>query len=143
MFQTIAFQDNNLTQAFEILIVRSNFSLILSFRNLFYEIIFSFSSVDVSIPMDEIESKISSMLIDDIKSGKYDIGEMVVPQEFEITSVKNGKLRKEKIVVKGESENFPVSEQKCLIPKNHFCEQGIGETMKICQGLRSLQPWKM
>ena len=57
--------------------------------------------MDVSIPMDEIESKVSSMLIDDIKSGKYDIGEMFVPEEFEITSVKNGKLRKEKIVVKG------------------------------------------
>ena len=54
-----------------------------------------------SIPCDETIAKTKQKLREDIESGKYSLGEPIVPKEYEKLTIKNSKVNEESFTIYG------------------------------------------
>ena len=56
---------------------------------------------EISLPSEETNEKIHEKLLEKITDGTYNLGELIVPQKFEKTVIRNNKILIEEISIQG------------------------------------------
>ena len=77
---------------------------------------------EISIPIEETNEDVMKQLKNKIENGDYTLGELIVPQNFEKISLKDGQLIKEEVVVKGRKIPFKIIRENINIRnKKNIC----------------------
>ena len=83
---------------------------------MFYFLMFRFNVVgakNVTLPVDETNKSLQNQLQESIEKGTYIIGDLIVPQTFELTNKTNKEIVVEDVTIHGRKIPMAKIRQKC------------------------------
>ena len=83
---------------------------------MFYFLMFRFNvagAKNVTLPVDETNKSLQNQLQESIEKGTYIIGDLIVPQTFEMTKIRNKEIVVEDVTIHGRKIPMAKIRQKC------------------------------
>ena len=67
----------------------------------------------VTLPVDETNESLQKQLTQSVEKGTYIISDLIVPQTFEMTKIRDNKIMVENVIIHGRKIPMPKIRQKC------------------------------
>ena len=67
----------------------------------------------VTLPVDETNESLQKQLTQSVEKGTYIISDLIVPQTFEMTKIRDNKIIVENVIIHGRKIPMPKIRQKC------------------------------